>query len=224
MAEKQPAENNFMLLGNVAASATTTFTLPFVPQMIALSNLTTITSMRVTPLGDAPCLDLDAVALACLRNTRQQGAVTAYSEFIIGNGVVKNKTCLVEITNGATVAVAYHTTMSNQSPISLYFQSYKQQVLLGTGTEFKKFAVLALPNSSASDYYIINFSDGVSQRFEQAELRMLLAKFQTVTNDLNDFKIDNIDGWLDSVTVYPANTQLVYVQRWAPIGGMEGAM
>lgn len=207
-----------MLLGAVGASATTSFTLPFVPQALGLANITTITNVRVTVLGDGVICDLDATGLANLKNTRQQGAVTSYVEIMLANGVVKNKTCLIEITNGVTASTAYHTTMANSGDASLYYVSQKTTVLAGAGTDFRKFAVLGLAASATTDYAIVTFKDGATQRYEQAEVRILFSKFQAVENNANDLRIDNIDGWIDTVTFYPTATQLVYVQSWKAVG------
>lgn len=213
-----------MLLGAIPAAGVTTFTLPFVPQSIALANITTITALQVTVLGDGVILDLDAVGLTNLKNTRQQGVVTGYSEYILSNGVVKGKTCTITITNGATASTAYHSTFGDSKEATLYFGTFKQTVLAGSGTEFKKFGVIGLGNSATTDYAIIQFGDGAIQRFEQPELKMLLAKFQAVENNSNDNKIDNIDGWINSVTFYPTAQQTVYVQKWMPVGSLvEGA-
>jgi len=213
-----------MLLGNIGASATTTLTIPFVPQALAFSNIQTITRVVVTVLGDGIIADYDAVSLANLKNTRVQGIVANYAEIMLANGIVKGKTCTIEVTNGVTAAVAFQTVYSDSGQASLYWGMSRQTVLAGSGTDFTKFGVLGLANSSSTDYAIVKFGDGAVQRFERDELRIMLAKFQCIENTLNDFKIDNIDGWISTVTFYPTTSQLVFIQKWLPVGSLvEGA-
>jgi hypothetical protein len=208
-----------MLLGTVAASTTTTFNLPFTPQSFTFANITTITGFKVTPQGGTPVIDLDAAGLAALRNQRQQSAVTTFSDFMAANGVVKDKACLVEITNGATVSTVYHTSYSNQTPATAFLTSTRETVLVGASQRFEKFAVLACPSAASTDYFMIEFADGVTQRFERDELRNLLSKFQAVTNDANDYKIDNLDGWIKAVEFTATSQQIVYIQRFVKTAG-----
>jgi hypothetical protein len=209
-----------MNAGAIAASGVTTITLPFVPQAIGFANITTITRLVVTVLGDGIIADYDAIALANLKNMRQQSVVPVYAEIMLANGIVKGRTCTIEVTNGATASTLYQTTYSDSGEATLYWGMFKQTVLAGAGTDFEKFGILGLGNCAVADYAIIQFEDGATQRFEQAEFRIMLAKFQAVEGNTNDNKIDNIDGWLKRVTFYPAAQQLVYIQKWIPVGVM----
>lgn len=208
-----------MLLGAIPASGTTVFNLPFTPQAFTFANITTITAFKVTPQGGQPVIDLDAMGLAILKNARQNSVVTAFSDFMVGTGVEKDKSCLVEVTNGVTASTLYHTTYANQTPATSFLTSTRETVLVGAPVRFEKFAVLACPSAAASDYFMIEFNDGVTQRFERDELRNLLSKFQAVSNDVNDYKIDNFDGWIKAVDFTASAQQVVYVQRFIETKG-----
>jgi hypothetical protein len=202
------------LLGSITASTTTQFNLSFVPQNIILANITTVTRVRVTALGKGIILDLDAAGLAALKNMRQQGPVTGTAEFLLANGVVKATNCTIEITNGATVSTLYYNSLADSKDATVYVVSKIQTIFANSLTKFEKFAVLALPSFGTSDYANLEFNDGLVSRVDQPELRTILAKFQTVENNINDLKIDNLDAWIKSAELQTTTQQSVYVQTY----------
>lgn len=223
-----------MLLGTAGASTTTQFNLSYIPQYIDITNIATVTRLRVTALGDGVILDLDAAGLAATRNTRfQQNIVTTVlNRFFLANGIVKGKNCLVEVVNGVTASAVYASSQADNTQnvgldgvkrdTTLYFQSVIQKVFANTGTTFKKFGVLCLPSLGVTDYVQIQFLDGANVRMDQAELRGYMAQFQALDGNANDFKVDNLDSNIDSVTVYCAADQQAYVQKYLAVAEIEG--
>jgi hypothetical protein len=216
--------NNLMLLGTAAASTTTQFNISYVPQYLDITNIATVTRLRVTALGDGIILDLDAAGLAAVRNTRFQSivATTALNRFFLANGIVKGKNCLIEIVNGATVSAVYASSQGDEGDGTMYFQSVIQKVFANTGTTFKRFGILALPSLALADYVQIEYNDGCNVRMDQAELRGLIAQYQALDGNANDFKVDNLDSIIQSVTVYCATDQQAYVQKYLAVAPIEG--
>lgn len=202
------------LLGVITPSTTTQFNLSFVPQNLILANITTVTRVRVTALGKGIILDLDAAGLAALKNMRQQGAVSGTAEFLLANGVVKGVNCTIEITNGATASTLYYNSLADSKDATAYVVSKIQTIFANSLTKLDKFAVLAVPSFGASDYANLEFTDGLVSRVDQPELRTILAKFQTVENNTNDLKIDNLDAWIKSAELQTTTQQSVYVQSY----------
>ena len=202
------------LLGAIAPSTTTQFNLSFVPQNLILANITTVTRLRVTALGKGIILDLDAAGLAALKNMRQQGVVTAVAEYLLANGVVKGTNCTIEITNGATASTLYYNSLADSKDATAYVVSKIQTIFANSLTKFDKFAVLAMPSFGTSDYVNLEFTDGLVSRIDQPELRTMLAKFQTIENNTNDLKIDNLDAWIKSAELQTTTQQSVYVQSY----------
>lgn len=213
-----------MLLGSAGASATTPFNLSYVPQYIDVTNLATVTRLRVTALGKGIVLDLDATGLAALRNTRFQTSVgtTVLNRFFLANGLLKGLNCLVEVINGVTASNVYAASQGDEGQNTLLFQSVAQQIFANTGVTFKKFGVLALPSLAAGDYVQIEMNDGLNTRMDQAELRGWIAQYQALDGNANDFKIDNLDSAIQSVTVYCAANQLAYIQKYLAVDTIEG--
>jgi hypothetical protein len=213
-----------MLIGTAAASTTTQFNLAYIPQYLDITNIATVTRLRVTALGDGIILDLDAAGLAALRNTRFQStlATTVLNRFFLANGIVKGRNCLIEVTNGATVSAVYASAQGDEGEGTLYYQSVIQKVFGNTGTTFKRFGVLSMPSLALADYVQIEYNDGANVRMDQAELRGLIAQYQSLDGNVNDFKIDNLDSIIQSVTVYCAADQQVYVQKYLAVAPIEG--
>lgn len=211
-----------MLLGTATASTTSQFNLSYIPQYIEVSNITTISRIRVTALGDGIVLDLDAAGIAALANTRFQFVPTATKRLFLANGVVKGKNCVIEITNGATVANVYASSLADSKDATLYFQAVFQKTFANTGTTFQRFSVLAFPSAAATDYFQVLFNDGTNTRVDLPELRAILAQFQAGDNTVNDQKWDNLDSWIQSVTAYVAADMNAYVQKYVPVGTIEG--
>lgn len=202
------------LLGSIPPSTTTQFNLSFVPQNLVFTNITTITRVRVTALGKGIILDLDAAGLAALKNMRQQGAVASVAEFLLANGIVKGVNCTIEVTNGATISALYYNSLADSKDATAYVMSKIQTIFANSLTKFEKFAVMAMPSLGASDYANFEFNDGLVSRIDQPEIRTILAKFQTIENNTNDLKIDNLDAWIKSVELQTTTQQSVYVQSY----------
>jgi hypothetical protein len=213
-----------MILGPVSASATTTFNLSYIPHYIDITNIATVTRVRVTSLGSGVVLDLDAAGLAAMRNTRFQSVVatTVLNRFFLANGLVKGINCIIEVTNGATATVCLAGSQQDSGTNTMYFQGVPQKIFANTGVTFTKFAVLALPSLAAGDYVQMEFRDGTNSKWDVSELRGWMAQYQSLDANASDFKIDNIDSLISSVTVYCATDQLAYVQKYLPIGTIEG--
>jgi hypothetical protein len=213
-----------MILGPVATGATTTFNLSYIPQYIDITNIATVTRLRVTSLGSGVVLDLDAAGLAALRNTRFQSlvATTVLNRFFLANGIVKGVNCVVEVTNGVTATVCLASSQSDSGKATLYFQGVPQKVFANTGVTFRKFGILALPSMVAGDYVQIEFNDGLNVKWDVTELRGWMAQYQALDGNVNDLKIDNLDSIISSVTVYCAADQLAYVQKYLPLDTIEG--
>lgn len=213
-----------MILGPVTAAGTSTFNLSYIPQYIDITNIATITRLRVTSLGSGVILDLDATGIAALRNTRFQTTVatTVLNRFFLANGLIKGINCIVEITNGATATTCLAGSQQDSGDGTLYFQGVPQKIFANTGVTFRKFGVLALPSLVAGDYIQIEFLDGTNSKWDYTELRGWMAQYQALDGNTNDIKVDNLDSLIASVTVYCAADQLAYIQKYLPIGNIEG--
>jgi hypothetical protein len=180
--------------------------------------------VRVTSLGSGVIFDSDATGLLALRNTRFQTTVatTVLNRFFLANGLVKGINCIVEVTNGATATVALAGSQQDSGDDTLYFQGVPQKIFANTGVTFRKFGILALPSLVAGDYVQIEFNDGTNSKWDVTELRGWMAQYQSLDGTASDLKIDNLDSLISSVTVYCGVDQLAYVQKYLPIGTIEG--
>jgi len=214
-----------MLLGSASAGTTTQFNLSYVPQYLDITNIATVTRLRVTALGKGTILDLDATGLSALRNTRFQStiATTVLSRYFLANGIIKGMNCLIEVTNGATATNVYQGVQQDSGDATLFYQSAIQKIFANTGVTFNKFAVLALPSmSTATDYVQIEMNDGANSRWDTLELRGYMAQYQSLDGTSSDFKIDNLDSIINNVTVYCTTDQQAYIQKYLPLVAVEG--
>ena len=204
-------------IGVIAASTTSIFSLSYVPQTITFSNITSISRVRVTVNNAGIICDLDIAGINSLKNTRSQSIVTGQVELMLANGIAKGKNCIIEVTNGATVASLFASSYANQTEATVYVQSAIQRAYANTPITFNKFAVLGFPSMGASDYGMLETGDGLQQKVDQIEWRNLLSKLQMVENNANDLKLDNLDAWVKGVTLYLSADQNVYIQRYIEI-------
>ena len=144
------------------AAVSTTILLTYVPQYIAFTAATQLTSMKVTVLGDGVICDLDSVGLSMLGQQRVIGQKTNTYLIPLADGMIPNKNVEIIFVNSASQTPPVFAV--NMAYGKRYIQSIRQTVLAASGTVFGNFAFLSLGNTAVNDLITITYRDGLVQK------------------------------------------------------------
>lgn len=208
-----------MKIGTLAASATTTINLTWLPQYIFFVTGTAPTATKVTVFGDGVIMDLGSAGALAFGSQRLIGYQPDSFMLALANGIVKNKNVEITITNAAAATVDVYGLAREEGDV--YVQTIRQQVLAFSGADFVDFATLAVPDTAAGDKYTITFEDGTVHDFTLTEI---YAMMQFTQNNLNTYLIDNFEGEIRKVNLIPVATQTCYVQRFLPVGDVASGV
>lgn len=200
-----------MKIGTIAAGngTATTFQLPYLPERLRYIAATQLQGLKVNVLGVGVIVDLDAAGLNAFGKTRLIGNITNGYQIPMADGYIGQKNVEITCINSAAVPVDLYVESTNNGGFG-YIRSLRQTAFASTPLELKKFNLLGLTNSAATDDLDVTFADGYVNKVTIAEIPFLLAPYQT---DPSVAKVlDNIEGVISSVRFIPASQQVVYVQ------------
>lgn len=209
-----------MKIGQLAASATTTINLTWLPQYLYMILATVATAFKVTVFGDGVISDLDGDGLDTFGQQRLVGQETNAYMIALTNGIIKNKNVEIVITNAIAGTVDVYGIVREEG--DTYVQTLRQQVLANSGADFTDFAFLGFPSAAAGDVFTVTFEDGTVHQLNRLELVAMLQFTQNIVT--GKYEIDNLDGEIRKVNFIPAAAQTVYVQRFLPVGDVSGGI
>lgn len=209
-----------MKIGQLAASATTTINLTWLPQYLYMVLATVATAFKVTVFGDGVISDLDGDGLDVFGQQRVIGQETNGYMIALSNGIVKNKNVEIIITNAVAATVDVYGIVREEGDV--YVQTLRQQVLAHSGADFQDFSCLGFPSAAAGDKFTVAFEDGTVHDLNRLELTAMLQLTQNIVS--GNFIIDNLDGEIRKVNFIPGAAQTVYVQRFLPVGDVSGGI
>lgn len=205
-----------MKIGTLAASATTTINLTWVPQYVFFIAATVPTAFKVNVYGDGVISDIDGNGCTALNSIRLYGAVTNGYLLPVANGLLKGKNTDITITNAVAATVDVYGLAFNAG--YAYVQMIRQYLLANSGAEFNDFAYIAFPSAAAGDLYQVTFRDGTTHLFTYLELNAALGLTQVpITSRYN---VDNLNGQISLLQATPAAAQTAYLVRYIPVGGV----
>lgn len=209
-----------MLLGSIAAGATTTFQTTFIPQFIVARNsdgsATNITSFQINAQGDGVILNLPNAGWNALRNIRQYNqSNTVGDTFQLAQGLVTGKNTYWTITNAAAVQLDVYG-FSKQKDGKFYLTYLTQLNLANSGTDYTDFAFIAIPAATSADSWTLVYNDGTTQVSSINEIRADLFYTQNFTQ----IAVDNVNpARLKLLTYIPAASRDAYVLRYQSVKG-----
>ncbi len=209
-----------MKIGTLAASATTTIPLTWLPQYIYMVLSTVATAFKVTVFGDGVISDLDGAGLDTFGQQRLVGQEADAYTIALANGIVLNRNVEISITNAIAATVDVYGIVREDGDV--YVQTLRQQVMAFSGADFTDFAYLGFPSAADTDIFTVTFEDGTVHTFNRLELTAMMQFTQNVVT--GRFDIDNLDGEISKVNFIPGAAQTVYMQRFVPVGDVPGGI
>jgi len=208
-----------MKIKELVASTTTTWNMTWLPQFLFFVAATVPTMFKVSVFGDGVIADLDGDGLDALNSIKHVGQVTNGYMINLADGIVKGKNVEISITNAVAAGVDVYGIVTEEGDI--YVQSLRQQALASSGVEIRDFAYAAFPSAAAGDVWNITFADGITHKFEMAELNALLALEENPIS--GKYNIDNLDGTIKVIQFIPAATQTIYIVQFYPAGNVPAS-
>jgi hypothetical protein len=199
------------LWGSIAASASGSFNITYVPQFIGFSITSAPTSFQINVQGDGIIFNLDATGSTNMNGIRYLGVIANQYVFQIADGLINGKNGSVTITNAAAAQLDIYQW--NKQPGSFYFTYLTQQALASSGVVVKDFAYLAMPSIAAADPLTIEYATGITQVSNRLDIGFALGYKQNVS--AIRYAIDNIaPSTVKQVTLNPAAAQNVYAMTY----------
>jgi hypothetical protein len=204
----------YQLIGSIAASASGSISLKYVPQFIYMEPATVPTSFTVDVLGDGVVKKLDGNGLNIEKNLRSYGVATNGYLIQLSDGLINDKNVTITITNAVAAPLSIYG-FSRAKKGGVYLQSVQNKVFANSGQDFTDFAYLGLPSMATSDDLNITYRDGLTQLMSSVELPATTGMYQNQTRKA----IDNINRIVKRASFIPAADQTVYVMRYVRATG-----
>jgi hypothetical protein len=184
-----------MKLGSVAASASGTYTLEYVPQFVGIkfSTGSTLDSITVTT-DEGTITNLNGDALKAIAQSMSQGDLTDADNVYyvpLAEGYVPNRKCTLYVSTGAGgTGVDVYSTSVEMAEVGILFNTYIFDVIANGNTEINKFSKFGIIGFSNSDVLTLNSNSGSTDRLFEEEI-LSLASFEYDNQD--DYVIFNND-------------------------------
>lgn len=206
-----------VLWGSIAASATASFNLTYIPQFIGFTIATVPTSFQINVQGDGVIFNLDGNGLTGMSNIRSAGIITNTYVFQIADGLINGKNGQVTIANATAAQLDIYAW--SKDPGSLYMTYLTQRALQSSGISLRKFAYAAFPSAGASDNFTIQYNTGITQINLRSEATFGIQYTQNQAT--TRYNLDNIaPATIDTVTYLPTTDQNVYVMQYQAAKGV----
>jgi hypothetical protein len=192
-----------------AAAATYQFQLNYIPQFLIYDAAAApLTSLRVQDQELGVILDLALAGIAQVRNFMRFGLVAStVTKFRLANGHITNRNVTVTLVQPGAVAIPFYTCsdcLGNKA-----YEYSTSALLAGQPTTYDSFTALFLPGLAAADTVLVEFSNGLNQLFNGAELLELTAQYQN--NQLaTGFILNNVGAYIRKATVIEAIAGAAY--------------
>lgn len=220
-----------MLLAQIPGGGVpTTFNTTFVPQFVLLrgtagADLTGDITMSVNVQGDGVILNLDPAGVMAMANINQflsnASRATVGLVFQMAEGLVNGKNTFWTINNADAAAVDVFG-WSKQKLATFWLTYLTQLNLANSGTDYTKFAYIAIPGATAADNFSVLYNDGtMNANITLRELAADNAYYQST----DQFALNNISpARVKLFTYIPAATNRnAYVLKYQSIQGAVDA-
>lgn len=208
----------------------TTFNTTFVPQFVLIrgiagADLTGDITISVNVQGDGVVMNLDPAGFDALSNIRQFMSATSRNTigrvFQMAEGLVNAKNTFWTINNADAAAVDVFG-WSKQKVATFWLTYLTQLNLANSGTDYTKFAYLAVPAATAADNFSVLYNDGTMNA--NMTLRELAAD-NAYKQAIDQFAMDNIDPARVKLLTYipSATNRNAYLMKYQPVMGAVDA-
>lgn len=191
------------------AGVTTTFQLPYLPQILTWTQDTgQFTSITVESQGAGTLVNLNAVGLTSVGQAFRTGDATDSFMLPLANGILKNRNTVITVTNsGAQTPNLY---ARSEGVGTEYYKHYNLTAKQYTGATINNFMFAGFTDSEASDIwnFLYNGSD-VVEKVNQAELRIMKSLNQFVDNSNADFGVWNRGNFINRIQYLPQSSDVV---------------
>lgn len=204
------------LWASIPASSTATVNFTYIPQFISFTISSAPTAVQINVQGDGLTFNLDATGVTNMNGVRQLGAVTNKYLFQIADGLINGKNGSITVTNAA--AAVLNIEGYSMDPGTMYFTHLTQNALANSGFILDNFAYAAFPSAAATDLFVLEYRNGITQNSYRDDLNsMLFYKQNTLASRYN---FDNIaPSTIKRITFTPAATQNFYVMKYQSSSG-----
>lgn len=209
-----------VLWGSIAASASASFNITYVPQFIGFTIATIPTSFQINVQGDGVIFNLDGTGLTNMSNIRLAGVIANTYVFQVADGLINGKNGTVTIANATAAQLDVYAWSKDVG--SMYMTYLTQNALLNSGILLKDFAYAAFPSAGTADSFTIKYASGITQVNLRNEQAFGLGYTQNVVT--TRYNIDNIaPATVKELTYIPTTSQNVYVMQYQPAKGTVNA-
>lgn len=198
---------------------TQTYTSASCPQSIQFVSATVPTSLKVIVDG-ITVKDLDAQGISSEGRIGNIGIGTNLYDITLADGEVKGQT-RIEITTGATGAMDVLGNSFQEG--KALNTTIKETATANSGYTIEKFAYACIPAFATGDRIEVTYRNGFLQRLDDpSELRYQNGYKQALQNNNADLYVDNLNGVIDNIKVYPAVARDIYVARYVTAPSIRG--
>lgn len=220
-----------MLLAQIPGGGVpTTFNTTFVPQFIVLrgtagADILPDITISVNVQGDGVIMNLDPTGVAAMSNINQflsaASRATVGLVFQMAEGLVTGKNTFWTINNADAAAVDVFG-WSKQKLATFWLTYLTQLNLANSGTDYTKFAYLAVPGATAADNFSVLYNDGtMNANMTLRELAADNAYYQSS----DQFALNNINPARVKLLTYipSATNRNAYLMKYQPVQGAVDA-
>lgn len=219
-----------MLLAQIPATTQSTFNTTFVPQFILLRGvngqaLAGDLTISVNVQGDGVIMNLDPDGVDAMSNINQflssASRDTVGRVFQMAEGLVNGKNTFWTIDNQDAAAVNVYG-WSKQKLATFWLTYLTQLNLANSGTDYTKFAYIAIPGATAADNFSVLYNDGtMNANITLRELAADNAYFQST----DQFALNNINPARVKLFTYipSATNRNAYILKYQSITGAVDA-
>lgn len=208
-------------LGTIAAGVgtATAINIQYCPQVLYWIQ-TAAVDINIRVLGDGTVYDVAAAGIAELAVVRQIGRFTNAYVLPIANGLLRDKTTTITVTNQVATAFTLYGWSENVG--NSFIQGVTQVCLQNSGVDFTGVDFASFPAAGATDQFNVTFTDGTNQQMVREELRARMQRYQNTINTAG-YNADNIGREIQKINFIPAATQNAYFMRTVLAKGYENA-
>ena len=198
---------------------TQTYTSANCPQSIQFVAATVPTSLKVIVDG-ITVKDLDAQGITSEGRIGNIGIGTNLYDITLANGEVDGQT-RIEITTGAAGAMdVLGNSFQKGEALNC---TIKETATANSGYVIEKFAYACIPAFVVGDRIEVTYRNGFLQRLDDpSELRYQNGYKQALQNNTADLYVDNLNGVIDNIKIYPAAARDIYVARYVVAPSVKG--
>jgi hypothetical protein len=203
------------LLFSVAASASETEQVKYLPEFITFNISSAPTNFTIEVAGDGVIFKLDATGMINLNGIRCVGAL-ATNQYLyqVADGFIGKNTTFT-ITNAAAAQLDVYGFSNSKG--GMYVTHNMATALANSTISIDDFGYAAFPSAAATDLFTITWADGTTEQMRRQELEAYISYKQEVSATRYNF--DNLEKEIKRIQFNGAAQQSVYYTRFAGAKG-----